>query len=262
MDPYKHLELDKIVIAEKYRDQRETLLGIVREFDGREGFNVGDGDRNVIKAFDLNGFRLNVKSFKVPNLINKIVYRLFRESKAARSYNNATTLLKMQIGTPEPVGYIECYKGPFFYKSFYLSEQLTFDFTFRSLIHDTDLERREEIIRKFTHFTHRLHENRILFKDHSPGNTLIKIVGTEVRFFLVDLNRMEFKDPTYEERIENFSRLTPLKEMVQIMSEEYAPLIGHPYEEVFHDMWSKTEAFQHRFHRKRRLKKKLMFWRK
>lgn len=242
-------------------DQKEALLDLVRHFDEKDGDNVGDGDRNVIKAFSLNGIRVNVKSFKVPNLINKIVYRFVRKSKAERSYSNASRLLKMQIGTPEPIGYVESYQGPFFHKSYYISEQLEVDFTFRSLIHDPSMERREEIIRKFTHFTHRLHENRVLFKDHSPGNTLILLQGEEVLFYLVDLNRMEFRNLSYEERIENFSRLTPLKDMIRIMSEEYAPLIGRPFEEVFEDMWNKTEAFQQRFHRKRRLKKKLLFWR-
>ncbi len=45
--------------------------------------------RNIIKIYPVKGFVLNVKSFKVPNLINKIVYVRFRKSKARRSYENA-----------------------------------------------------------------------------------------------------------------------------------------------------------------------------
>lgn len=260
LNPSNLVDLDKIVFAEKFKDHEEALLDLLQNFDQRKGVNVGDGDRNVIKAFAVDGFSVNVKSFKVPNLINKVVYRFFRKSKAERSYSNASKLLQLGIGTPQPIGFLETYQGPFFYQSYYLSEQLDVDFTFRSLIHSPSIPKREEIIRKFIHFTHKLHENGVLFKDHSPGNTLIKWEGDEVQFYLVDLNRMEFRELNYEERITNFSRLTPLKEMIQIMSEEYAPLIGRPYEEVFTDMWGKTEAFQYRFHRKKRLKKKLLFW--
>lgn len=259
---YKKADLDKIVFSKKFESQRDAVLALLDNFQKSSGVSIGNGDRNVLKAFELPGITINVKSFKVPNLINKIVYRFFRMSKAQRSFEHATQLMSLGIGTPQPLAYVEFHQGPFLRQSYYVSEQLVPDFTFRELIHDPEIPKREEIIRKFTQFTFQLHENKILFKDHSPGNTLIKWEGSEVHFFLVDLNRMDFKALTFEERIKNFARLTPLKEMVALMSEEYAQLMGRSYEEVFSLMWKETEAFQHKFHRKRRLKKKLLFWRK
>jgi hypothetical protein len=58
-------------------------------------------DRNVIKLFDLNGQTINIKSFKVPNIVNK-AYKYFRKSKAKRSFEYATILLENGIGTPQP----------------------------------------------------------------------------------------------------------------------------------------------------------------
>jgi hypothetical protein len=70
-----------------------------------------DGKRNKIKTFDLGEVILNVKSFRVPNLVNKIVYAFFRPSKARRSYEFANILVEKEIGTPVPIAYFENFKG-------------------------------------------------------------------------------------------------------------------------------------------------------
>lgn len=253
--------MSKIVFSEKFESQKDAILKLLGDFQMLNGTRIGNGDRNILQAFAMESGTVNIKSFKVPNLINKIVYRFFRPSKAARSFDHATKLMQFGIGTPAPIAYAEFYNGPFFGASFYVSEHLSPDFTFRELIHDPSIDGREEIIKKFTQFTFKLHEHNVLFKDHSPGNTLIKREGNEIRFYLVDLNRMEFNTLSLKERIQNFARLTPLKEMVAIMSKEYARLLGEREEEVFELMWAATEHFQQKFHRKRRLKKKLLFWR-
>jgi hypothetical protein len=71
---------------------------------------------------------------------------------------------------------------------------------------------------------------------------------------------MEFKELDFETRIKNFSKLTTHKFMIEIMSDEYAKCTGEDYNKVFDLMWSYTEAFQNKYHKKRRLKKKLKFW--
>ena len=67
----------------------------------------GDGKRNKIKLFDLERTQINIKSFKVPNLINTIAYKYFRKSKARRSFEFANILLENKIGTPQPIAYFE-----------------------------------------------------------------------------------------------------------------------------------------------------------
>jgi hypothetical protein len=71
---------------------------------------------------------------------------------------------------------------------------------------------------------------------------------------------MNFKKLNFEERMKNFARLTPKKEMIQIMANEYAHLINMPEVEVFEKMWFFTNQFQEKFQRKKELKKKLKFW--
>lgn len=227
------------------------------------GTSFIEGKRNSIKLFDLEGKTINIKSFKIPNLINKIAYRYFRKSKARRSFEYATLLLEKGIGTPEPVAYFENYNWIGLKDSYYVSEHLLCDLTFRELVEIPDFPDRENILRQFTQFSYLLHDKGIEFKDHSPGNTLIK-KGDEGKyeFYLVDLNRMEFhQSMAFDLRMKNLRRLTPLKEMVAIMSNEYAKLSGESEKLIFETLWKNTADFQEKFHRKKRLKKKFMFWR-
>ncbi len=73
---------------------------------------------------------------------------------------------------------------------------------------------------------------------------------------------MNFKELNFEERMLNFARLTPKKEMVEVMADEYSKLIDEPKNEVFEKMWFYTNQFQEKFKRKKELKKKLKFWKK
>ena len=226
------------------------------------GTLFGNGDRNTIKLFDLNGQSINIKSFKIPNLINKIAYRYFRKSKARRSFEYATTLLEKGIGTPQPIAYLENYNWLGLTSSFYVSEHLVTELTFRELVEIPEFPENEIILRQFTQFSFDLHEKGIEFLDHSPGNTLIKKVGEEhYAFYLVDLNRMNFHTTMdFDMRMKNLSRLTPKKEMIAIMSEEYAKFYPQSKEIVFEKMWFFTQDFQQKFAKKQRLKKKLKFW--
>ncbi len=221
-----------------------------------------DGKRNKIKLFEVEGRTLNVKAFKVPSLLNKIVYQYFRKSKAKRSYEFANKLLENEIGTPEPIAYLENSNLVGLKDSYYVSEHLIADLTYRELVEIPNYPDGDNILRQFTRFSYLLHQKGIEFKDHSPGNTLIKkdTKGT-YNFFLVDLNRMEFHNKmSFELRMRNLCRLTPHKEMVAVMSNEYAKLSGEPEEKIFATLWKMTADFQYRYYRKKRIKKKLKFW--
>ena len=241
----------------------EPLLDIIKSFN-YSGILFGNGQRNIIKLFDLEDKTINIKSFKIPHLINKIAYRYFRKSKARRSFEFANRLLELGVGTPQPIAYFENYNLIGLEKSFYISEHLECDLTFRELVEIPDYPDHENILRHFTRFSFDLHQKGIEFLDHSPGNTLIKKTDDgNYNFFLVDLNRMEFhKSMTFETRMKNLCRLTPVKEMVEIMSNEYAKVSGEPEGLIFETLWTMTANFQEQFYRKKRLKKKLKFWKK
>ncbi|WP_081211477.1 lipopolysaccharide kinase InaA family protein [Salegentibacter sediminis] len=243
----------KVIVSPQYRDRKDQIFHFIENFSN-EGDLLGNGDRNTIKLFDLNGERINIKSFKVPNMVNKIAYRFFRKSKAERSFNYAQILGEKGIGTPTPIAYAEETTATQFLKSYYVSQQLKADLTFREI--NLEREGHEAILRAFTRFTFHLHEQEVEFLDHSPGNTLIKLNGGNYEFFLVDLNRMNFGKLNFTQRMMNFSRLTPNENMIRIMANEYASLIEKSENEVFEKMWFFTNQFQEKFRRKKALKKK------
>lgn len=251
----------KQVFSKSVTNSKEVLY-FINNFNS-EGILFGDGQRNKIKLFELEEKTINIKSFKIPHLINKIAYKYFRKSKARRSFEYATTLLEKGIGTPQPIAYFENQDFIGLKDSYYVSEHLQCDLTYRELVEIPDFPDHENILREFTQFSFDLHEKGIEFLDHSPGNTLIKKNAEGIYdFFLVDLNRMNFHDSMdFDSRMKNLSRLTPKKEMIALMSNEYSKLYPAQTEaDIFEKMWFYTNDFQERFAKKRRLKKKLKFW--
>lgn len=252
------------VIAPRFIDKTNEIAAIIENFS-TGGTVFINGRRNAIKIFDLDGVTLNIKSFRIPNIINKPVYRFFRKSKARRSYEYAIKLLENGIGTPQPIAYFENQSLLSLKDSYYVSEHLLADLTFRELVQQPDYPDHENILRQFTHFCFLLHEKGIEFTDHSPGNTLIKkSVNGTYAFYLVDLNRMNFHGHMdFNLRMENLKKLTPKQDMIAVMSNEYAKLYtAKPEAEIFNTLWQKTVAFQEKFFRKKRIKKQLKFWKK
>lgn len=254
----------KYILNRSFKNFDKQIIGCVDNFDSK-GILFGDGKRNIIKLFELEDKIINIKSFKIPHFINKIAYNYFRKSKAKRSFEFANKLLENEIGTPQPIAYFENSSFLGLKDSYYISEHLECDLTFRELVKIPDYPNNATILRQFTQFTFDLHEKGIEFLDHSPGNTLIKKVSeNQYQFFLVDLNRMEFHESMdFDLRMKNFRRLTPKKEMIEVMSNEYSKLyLSQNEKDIFEKMWFFTNQFQEELFKKRRLKKKLKFWKK
>lgn len=240
-----------------FSDKKEIVRNFVARFK-TDGKLLADGKRNKIKIFESGGFAYNIKSFKVPNFLNQVIYGMIRPSKAKRSFDYANMLLENGFGTPRPVAYFEN-KSLLLKDSYYVSEQLQCDLTFRELTTDRNYPDHETILRQFTKFTFDLHEKNIEFLDHTPGNTLIRKIGEkQYAFFLVDLNRMNFRVLSFEDRLKNMARLTPEPDLVRVMADEYAKLSGHSFEETFAKLTKFSMAFRDRFYRKRRIKKMLL----
>ncbi|MDY0090873.1 MAG: lipopolysaccharide kinase InaA family protein [Flavobacteriaceae bacterium] len=244
-------------INPKFKKDEKSIKNILDNFSV-SGQNFDDRKRNQIKLFDFEGKTINVKSFKKPNFINKIIYRYFRKSKARRSFEYANRLLEKGIGTPQPIAYFENFDFAGLKDSYYISEHLHCDLTFRELVENVNYPDFDKILRQFTRFSYDLHQKGIDFKDHSPGNTLIKKNEKgDYDFYLVDLNRMAFHGSmSFEKRMKNLSRLTPHQDMIAVMSNEYAQLSGESETKVFNYLWAQTAKFQYRFFMKKVLKSK------
>jgi len=244
----------KVVVAKAYKKaQIETVLKSI----SKKGTVVYKG-RNTVKSIAVAKEEWNIKIFKRPHFVNKIVYRFFRKSKAQRSYEFAQYLLDKGFLTPKPIAFAEERQGFFLLDSFYISEQLNYDLTFRELITDTSYPERQKILEQFTEFTYNLQVAGIHFIDHSPGNTLIvKDKKGVYLFYMVDLNRMRFGHLSYAQRIQNFARLSLTDEMIEIIAVKYAAIANKDFEEVYADMLNVCRAAADKRARKAALKKKV-----
>jgi len=251
----------KFQVSEPFLSHKTAIKSVVENFK-QTGEDFIVGKRNAIKLFEFQGKTLNIKSFRIPNLVNKIAYKYFRKSKASRSFEYANRLISNGIGTPLPIAFFENYDIIGLKDSYYISEHLQADLTFRELVLIPDFPDHENILRQFTRFSFDLHEKGIEFLDHSPGNTLIKkIESNQYEFYLVDLNRMKFhNNMDFEARMKNLRRLTPKEDMIAVISNEYAKFYNKSETEIFQKLWQETSEFQKGFARKKRMKKKLKFW--
>ena len=181
-------------------------------------------NRNTIKRIKFEGVEYIVKSFKIPHLLNQIVYRFFRDSKAKRSYLNALKLKELGISTPKPIGYVE-FPTPFKFKeSFYISEFFDYDFEIRAVLSDKDFEDRENILKKFIEFTYNLHKKGVFHIDYSPGNILLKKRDSIYQFSIIDVNRMKFLTFNDDLRMQNLAKLTNDREDNEFMARYYAQI--------------------------------------
>lgn len=175
--------------------------------------------RNELKIALIGQKSCVIKAFKVPNLLNQIVYAYFRDSKAKKSYEYS---LKLKDFTPEPIAYLEFYKFGLFRESYFISETFNYDCTIREPLLDKNFTDRTALFEAFARFTLELHNNNIFHNDYSPGNILITKDEDGYTFKIVDINRMKFYELTQDDRAKNFSKLWADDSILKTMATEYA----------------------------------------
>lgn len=239
----------KLVINEKFKIFEDFLYNIKEFF--QENSNTIHKARNEIKVLEYKNKDLVVKSFKIPNLLNKIVYTFFKKSKSCKSYEYA---LKIGDFTPKPIGYIEFFKSSLIDESYFVSEKFDYDCTIREPLLDDNYPNKIEIFKAFAGFTYSLHENNIYHLDYSPGNILLKKEEDEFIFKIVDINRMKFFDMNLELRLKNFSKLWAKDEDLEIIIKEYARITNQNEEECVRKAIKFSRSHKAKKNFKKRLK--------
>jgi len=207
-------------IAPEFRELESWISQLPSNFSrsGETIFKL----RNEVKVFNVGNYLLNVKSFKIPNLINRIVYVYFRGSKAARSYRYARKFLNLGIATPTAIGFVDCTKNGLLTNSYYISLHLNYNYSLREAL-NFEVQLRDKILRQWVYFTYdKLHKNGILHLDYSPGNTLITNTDEQFEFNIVDLNRMAFGPIDFKKGLSNFCRLEVDQKTLGLIGREYA----------------------------------------
>ena len=209
-------------VAPEYRELESWISNLPTEFSvsGETIFK----SRNEVKIFNVNGLQLNVKAFKVPNLVNRFVYVYLRGSKASRSYRYARKFLALGIDTPAAVGCVDCIVNGMLRESYYISVHYKYEFTLREVL-NYQVADHDTILRHWVRFTfEKLHQNNIFHLDYSPGNTLICRTENGYDFKIVDLNRMSFGPIDFEKGLFNFRQLDTDRQTLELLGAEYASL--------------------------------------
>lgn len=223
------------VVQKDYEPLREWVEQLPELFEREEGELLYRG-RNELRRFDVNGLSLVVKSFKIPHLINRMVYGFLRPSKAQRSYEYAQLLQREGFGTPAPVAWLTESNGGLLGHSYYVSLQSGCPYTYAVLM-DGNHPEQERYLKAIGRFTARLHEKGMIHKDYSIGNLLLKDNGTDIQIELIDLNRIRFrKHIGVEEGCRNLfdGRLPATRRMRETMGDAYAQARGFDLQECRH----------------------------
>ena len=188
--------------------------------------------RNEIKVFSEGNFLLNVKAFKVPNLLNRFAYLHLRDSKSARSYRYARKFITLGIPTPSPVGYVDCSENGLLTNSYYISLHLDCNYTLKEVWDFPDIQKKEILVQWIRFTYEKLHQNNIFHLDYSPGNTLITERNGVYQFSIVDLNRLSFGEVNFNKGLSSFTRLGVDQTILEFVGSEYAKLRGENPEEA------------------------------
>lgn len=235
----------KIVINPQYQDLEDFIVNLPRTF--MSSGEVIYEERNLIKIFNVGNYKINIKSFKKPLLINQLAYATFRLSKAKRSYLYALKIKEKGFQTPDPIAFMERRRALLLKKSWYVSIHENFDGMLRELQHGK-LYEKANLIRQFAVYTAELHKQKILHLDYSSGNILYKKDGDKYTFYLVDLNRMTFdKNISMNKACFNFRRLWGSDEMIELFASEYAKARNFDPEACIRKTLEDREKFWSRF---------------
>lgn len=239
---------------------QSELNHIAQNFDN-SGELLFKGSRNTIKIFDVNGKKVNVKSFKKPSFFKKIIYKYLRESKAKRSFLNAEFLIQNGFLTPVPYGFIEKSDWLGITNSFYFCEHLENAFPLEKVVDNLEYPNRNFILKNYANYFFNLHEKGIEFIDNSLGNTLIIEDNNQFYFYLIDLNRLNTnKKLSIDERMKNFARLTLSQSAWYEITLQYSELYQqNTSEELYEKLKKYSFDFYTGIARKRNLKKLRLF---
>lgn len=248
-----------LLVNPLYKELTPVLEKLPDLFE-REGTTIYKA-RNELRVINAHGFLLNVKCYRKPIWINRVVYTFFRRSKASRAYEYALVLQAKGIGTPEPLAYLEIKSNGLLCQSYFVSRHIPNYRMMREFADGSDVSGREDIIRAFGIFAAHLHESNVLHLDLSIGNVLFRKGEDGIQFWLVDLNRMRFCPVGQELGCKNFERLRGNDVFFELLAKSYAEERGFDPSDCLNAIRKYQLQSVQDFRAKVKRKQKLIKWR-
>jgi lipopolysaccharide kinase (Kdo/WaaP) family protein len=148
--------------------------------------------------------------------LHKKLFDRFKPSKALRSWNGASELLRRGIETAHPVAYFEKPGDTSLTRNYYICEYVDSDFSVRQLFSAFasgekiyQEVRDEEAYCQLCDFLLMMHGRGVFFRDLSGGNILVKkSEGGKLAFSLIDTGRAHFfnRGTPMDKRISDLTR--------------------------------------------------------
>ncbi|HZL12239.1 MAG TPA: lipopolysaccharide kinase InaA family protein [Prolixibacteraceae bacterium] len=208
----------KIFVNSKFSLLDDFIKQIPDDFSsiGNEIYN----GRNEVRRVNVQGLELTIKYFRKVTLANRYIYATFRKSKGQRAFEHSVQLLDLEVNTPEPIAYVDCYRNGKLEKSFYVSLFTNYK-SLREIIAQP-ISESEELIKAFARFACRIHRAGVFHEDYNIDNVLYLFKENKYDFTVIDNNRMRFSDYSFGKAIRNLKRLSLPVEWIGIFTAEYA----------------------------------------
>lgn len=176
--------------------------------------------RNELHDICIDGVRICIKRYGIPNAFQRLVYRYLRTPKGLRAWQHSFALREAGFDSPEPVAYIEDRSWRGIGDSYYLCRFIEGETLYRW--GDCSAKDIAEDIHALGVFAARLHEAGMMLCDFTPGN----ILRTKEGFALVDTNRMRFGQCSIERGLKNMAGLWLQPETADLLAQTYARARG------------------------------------
>ena len=228
--PFPHTTL---VIHPKYRTKTyvDFMFSLPNLFLHQEGEIIYKG-RNELRRFNIEGTAVVVKSFRIPNIINRFVYGIFRPSKAKRAYENALKLIDIGIGTPFPIGYLTIRHGLLFTKSYFVSLQSPCPYVYNDLFYK-EFYYADDVLTAVGETAAKLHEHGYAHKDFGRGNILFMKTNGGIKIDIVDINRLHIGKIDMYHGCKNLERLPATPHYHHLIANAYARVRGFDADECY-----------------------------
>lgn len=226
---------------------------------GMQGVTLLRDQRNKILLVDIPGQgKYVVKSYRKPNLPQRIAYTFFTPGKARRAYNAGMELLRRQLGTPHPEAYIEEYAGGLLSHSYFISRYTPARTLLDIWVWQPDYSR--EILRTLIEHLVKMHTSGVLHGDPNLGNFLYLPDTGQIE--LVDTNRTRFfTSLSRRQCLDNMVRLTHRHDLMMEIVGGYARARGWDAGACTAYVMNKLNRYEHKRHRRETLKRALLPWR-
>lgn len=220
-----------VILHPRFSQLGNFFESLPERFDRGEGEVIYKG-RNELRKITYEGCSYIVKSFRCPNFINRFVYGIFRPSKAKRAFDHACLFLKIGVGTPFPVGYLNVRNGVLFDQSYLVTLESKCTHVYRELF-EKKFDYEDEVLREIARVTAVLHAHGYAHKDYGRGNILFEKTADGMQIELVDLNRLAVGPLDLKAGCKNMERLPCTPHMHRVFADEYAKLRGFDADECY-----------------------------